>query len=331
MQLETGLATVCGPKIRQRIFTLLTVRCRTCAECLQAFLAHWILRSIAEFSRAKRSRMIHLSFAPRAYDANGREKQWTPLQVHGEVRRYIRRIRERNPGKPFRYCWTIERGEQATRRLHVHMLVAEYGDAAIQRRDWKHRERQNPRGLWFAGNVKTKLITETPQRAARYCLKYALKDAGQERLPGGRRIGASDNWGRDVPIDAKRQTWGRLATALDTPGALAAWVKTQHDLLTGGKPHGGPPPQQRGTKTTHPVGDRTAPTCAIYNQDPGASAGRDRPKHPNRGARPPPSASVAMATGIAHLFGGGAHNVRLIGPEEIPPEIRDRWLADDAT
>jgi hypothetical protein len=297
IQLEANFATHCGTT-RERIFTMMTVRCRKCGACTRAFASHWHHRAMEEIRTARRCRMTLLTFASPVNEA----------QLYREMRNYLARIREKYPNQKFTELWVPERGTSGSHRLHVHLLTFEYGEP-IHRRAYRQRSKENPKGLWLAGFAgRSELIRNTPERAIGYVLKYLLKAEGQVRLPGGRRLSASPFFGRYAEKHAAAVP--RTASA----DAMLSWAN-QLLLIHANRPTREPAASERPNPTATVGITRNATSCAFSNESPASRDAQPRPREP------PGSALQWEALSI------GAPNatMRLIPRSEIPPEIVKAW------
>lgn len=283
-----------------RFLTNLYVRCRKCMKCRKANMAHWSYRTEQELARASRARLITLTYE---YQANTQ-------RLYKEVRDYIRRLRhvadhigkrDGHPATKLRPFFVIERGSRSTQRLHIHMIMAEYGHP-IPRRYYIQRRRQRQRdgswrntdGRWLAGFVDTHLISGDPRDAAHYVVKYLAKQNGLARLPGGRRISAAPFWG---PGHGEfRAAVSKVEEGTPADGAaLAAQREAERERAV--------------------VGPTLPPSYAIWLKSRPADGEHNAPQGPPQ---------HPFQT-LAALWPEGPAYARLIPFDEIPPEIVKAW------
>lgn len=264
--------------------------CRTgCEPCLRKYAGRWAFRTRDEIDRGARARFVTLTD----------RFEVTPRQFYSALRTYERLIRDkearrakaegRAPTK-LRRVAVIERGENGTRRIHGHAIYIEDGPP-IPRAFYKERSRENPKGCWLHGWVKTKLIRETPLKAARYLTKYLLKNP--ERFPGGRRLAASPFWGPGKPVFRAV----RSGPGPDTTSAtVGAWN----------------PPE--GGSALGPFHQWSLPSYALLTK-PQAS-----PESAN-GATGPPGPSIDGLRDFICEAEKQQLTVRIIPSNELPPEM----------
>lgn len=308
--------------MRERLINLITARCRKCEPCRKAFYWHWHQRTMLEMARATRSLLVTLTFATEP----------TTDQVYYETRNYVRRARlwaERNgyENTKLRMLFVIQRGDQGSQRLHVHMLICElgvplpddvYNNPLATDRQGKV---QYPRGQWFAGWASVRPITHDPPRAAGYVLRYCLRDAvqrdpdaetGAETLPGGRRLAASTFWGPGKPVLAhKAPPTERCYTARQWVADLTAPHRNLacEDPLAPGR---GDPEQ-----TARALSNCPSCALAIKSQE-----------HANQRG-PPDTPLPEWLTAISLAFGETNATMRVLDPDEIPPEVARAWNTED--
>jgi hypothetical protein len=307
IQLESGVAV---PEwqigIRQRVFAQIIARCRKCKACLSAFYQHWHERTLEEMARCTRAMMLTLTFAGKYGPTTARA--WT------EVRNYIRRLRlyaeRRGIRTDLRFMYVLQRGENGTKRLHVHMIMCENGDP-LPDDAYNFASDEFPRGQWHAGWCKVEPVRMAHmEKAAGYVLRYCLREHidierdAAETLPGGRRLAASPFWGPGRigavapqaawPPQQSMDDWIR-ANALDTPRPQhAAHLDKARAYLE---------------QTTSDGGK--CPTCALaFKSQEQTKAGTD-PPHPLK----------ALAE---HIGGKGAQH-RILKCDEIPTQIKKLW------
>lgn len=297
-------SAITGDRRRERKHACMGVRCRKCRECGLALKAHWKHRTVQEIAIGRRSRWITWTFAV----------PHSPQEAHAEITRAFKRIREANPDKPFAYIVVLERGENATKRVHAHAIVVEHGDN-LGSRAYRQRNRENPHGQWLAGFAKVRDIKpgDDGLRHASYLAKYLAKGLDTRRL-GERRIRASNYWGNRRPLPPQRET----APPIALRDFAEAMLQAHPDLPA---QSARPPQAQPGDPllpqpTQHPDGTGTAVTCAFYLKSP-------PPAGPPTHKTGPPSGPIAA---LAHHEEWRGCTFRLLEPEEIPPEIRKSWF-----
>lgn len=275
-----------------------TQPCRTgCEPCLKRYAARWAYRIGEEIERGDRARFVTLKFrnfvnrdqayaALRSYERLLRDKEARRAKAQGRKPTLIRRVA------------VMERGEQGTKRLHLHGIYVEHGPP-IPRALYKERDREHPKGCWLHGFVSTKLIQQTPLKAARYLGKYLTKNP--ERFPGGRRLVASPFWGPGKPIDRATKPWSEKR-----------WARFHASLQ---------PAQE--AKAAEAASDKLGlPSCALLSEPrPSADSAQ--------GQTGPPDPSDEWVKSLICGWGEKGYDIRLLTPDEIPPEIRAKWFAKE--
>lgn len=96
------------------------VRCRQCDECLTETLSDRIGRALAEANTCYRFTVFRLSYAPeKCIDADGVDH--SQVEVLKDMQDLFKRIR--SAGFSCRYIYTFERGNNGTKRVHVHLII----------------------------------------------------------------------------------------------------------------------------------------------------------------------------------------------------------------
>lgn len=279
-----------------------TMPCRTgCKPCLKRYGHRWAFRTQEELERADRARLV--TFTSR-YEV-------TPRQFYAELRNFERRVRDKEARKAkregreptiFRRIAVMERGEHGTKRVHGHVLYAEHGPP-IPRRFYKDRSQENPAGCWLLGWVKTNIVHNDPLKAARYLTKYLTKGNGVVPFPGGRRLAASPFWGPGKPIYRAARSTTREGSPAQAQRRIAAEAARAH---------------------RDPTQEGALPSCALLTKPlatPGECTSQTGPP------KPPDDWVKSLICG----WGESGYSIRLLSPDEIPPEIREKWFAEEET
>jgi hypothetical protein len=296
VQLEAEPFRDCVNGEAELVTAHLTVRCRTCAGCLEHTRMSWTARTKAELLYAiGRGWFLTLTLA----DALGRQP--TITQFYRELRNFFRMLR--HDGHHFRYVAIAERGTDPafSMRLHLHVILVETTKKHITKRELEAR---------WPGNSKPKLVTD-PKRQAAYVFKYMSKTLGAERFEA-KRVIASPHWGNPERSEPLKPTT-TLQEASRWVGNLADFWKPRAVLI--GTEGGEGPPQLHTPDATG-----TVPTCAVHIKAPTAT-------RPEKSTDPP---EMDFAECIKQLGMPGC-TVRILPFDEIPPEIVQSWgLVDPA-
>lgn len=203
--------------------------CGKCPECLAKKARYWALRATYQ-AKDMPSCMITLTYDSYIYDKHGRPiGERPPQELHvckRDAQLFIKRLRKHFSGQAIKYILTAEYGKR-THRAHYHALLfgIEFNDLM--------RYKRSKRGNWI---YKSKTLTDIWQNGictvdaikckasvARYCTKYACKDAGADDtfMLFSRDIGTAGLLrdfngksyicdGREYPIP--RQIWQHVIT-----------------------------------------------------------------------------------------------------------------------
>lgn len=163
-----------------------TFACGTCPECLSRKSSYWALKAMAE-ARNKRACMITLTYNNEVRDRRGNiigERDPSKMQVDKrDCQLFIKRLRKylQPQGIKIKYLIAAEYGS-TTGRPHYHAII--FGYDFPDRVRYKKSKRGNSvfisptlRKIWGHGIVSVDSV-HINASVARYCTKYAVKDAG---------------------------------------------------------------------------------------------------------------------------------------------------------
>lgn len=168
--------------------------CGVCPECLSKKSRYWALRAAFE-AKNNVGCMITLTYDTFVYDENGNIIGENPVNPNiplckADVQNFVKRLRYFYPKNNIKYIAAAERGKR-TNRAHFHLLL--FGIGFRDRIFYKKSKRGNViyrsktlEKIWQGGEnpsghksgICTIDCTNINVATARYCTKYAAKDAG---------------------------------------------------------------------------------------------------------------------------------------------------------
>lgn len=157
---------------------------------------NWVPRCTVEAMDAERTWFATYTLRERrgTDPKTGARLVWTEKELCKIMQRFLDRTaaslagqvnrRRKRDGKPIhrgddkplmRYVWVIERGEKATKRLHIHALI--YVSQEVQKEDLRR--------LWRHGKITECKLVDQPARAGGYLFKYITKTGATVKASQG--------------------------------------------------------------------------------------------------------------------------------------------------